>query len=138
MACTLRTAKGRRVFGATSAPVPFAYEALHPETKACAVRAQTANLAMGHNVDDKVSPTFTLDTATRSQCGAGCAALAYICRRCAIDMRLPNEPLSVLSYSPMPARVTFTDVSRETDTTNGIRLPLLSADTPTVTCAPCA
>jgi len=43
-----------------------AYEAKHPEAKAGAIRARAANEAMGHDVDDNVSPAFTSDTAEKT------------------------------------------------------------------------
>lgn len=43
-----------------------AYEALHPEAKAGAVRARAANEAMGHDVDANFAPTFAADTATKT------------------------------------------------------------------------
>jgi len=42
------------------------YEAIHPETKAGAKRAHGMHKALGHNVDDTVSPTFADDTAAKT------------------------------------------------------------------------
>lgn len=42
------------------------YEELHPEAKAGNVRAQAANIAMGHDVDDNLTPTFTQDTSNKT------------------------------------------------------------------------
>ena len=39
------------------------YEDLHPEARPGAVRAHAANVAMGHDVGDKLSPTFTQETS---------------------------------------------------------------------------
>lgn len=43
-----------------------AYEALHPETKAGAIRAAGMNAALGRDVGDNLAPTFTADTAART------------------------------------------------------------------------
>lgn len=43
-----------------------AYEALHPETKAGAIRARAANEAMGNHVGENNAPTFTSDTASKT------------------------------------------------------------------------
>lgn len=40
-----------------------AYEALHPDAKAGAIRARAANAAMGHDVDANLARTFVADTA---------------------------------------------------------------------------
>jgi hypothetical protein len=39
---------------------------MHPEATAGATRAAAANRAMGHDVDDNLSPTFTKDTAEKT------------------------------------------------------------------------
>ena len=41
------------------------YEAMHPEAKAGQVRAAGMNKALGRNVDEIISPTFTSDTASQ-------------------------------------------------------------------------
>lgn len=43
-----------------------AYEALHPEARAGAVRARAANEAMGNNVGEENAPTFSADTSART------------------------------------------------------------------------
>ncbi len=43
-----------------------AYEALHPETRKGSSQAIGMNASLGHDVSDKLSPTFAVDTAIKT------------------------------------------------------------------------
>jgi len=82
-----------------------AYEALHPEAKAGAVRARAANAAMGRDVADKMAPTFSADTAAATVASRKLCDLMMLSALRPTRQRLQAVPNASCNSMPSAAKI---------------------------------